>query len=167
MYKSIKGSTLERKIKFKMADTFYVQYYQVQAGAGLEHIGPTYYRSRFLQSGRGFGNIFSSLIKWFQPIASRLWPSVRSTLANAASGLISDIGQMPFKESVKQNASKAFRNVLSSVRQAGSGIRRKCIKGNPSKKTKTIIRAKAIKKKPTLKKKAIKARILDIFTNRK
>lgn len=149
-----------------MASNIYVQYYQVQAGAGIDNIGPTYYRNRFLQSGRGFGNIFSSLIRWFRPIAARIWPTVRSNLANVASGLINDIGQKPFTESVKHNASKVFENVLSSARQAGSGLRKKGIKRKQNKKATSKIRANAIKKKANQSKKAIKTRILDIFTKR-
>lgn len=148
-----------------MASNVYTQYYQVQAGAGIDNIGPTYYRNRFLQSGRGFGNIFSSLIRWFRPIAQRLWPAVKTNLANVASGLINDIGQRPFTESIKHNASKAFDNVMSTVRQAGSGLRRKRIKGKQSKKTASKTRSKAIKKKAKPKK-ALKTRILDIFTKR-
>lgn len=149
-----------------MASNIYVQYYQIQAGAGIEQIGPTYYRNRFIQSGRGFGNIFSSLIRWFRPIAAKIWPTLRSGLANVATGLINDIGQKPFTESVKQNASKLFENVMSTARQAGSGIRRKCIKRKQAKKPTSKIRGNVIKKKANKKKKAIKARILDIFTKR-
>lgn len=148
-----------------MTSNIYTQYYQVQAGAGIENIGPTYYRNRFLQSGRGFGNIFSSLIRWFRPIAAKIWPVVRSNLGNMAHGLINDIGNKPFTESLKRNASNAMRNVVSGVRQAGTGIRRKCIKRKSKKKSTSKVRSNAIKKK-TKQKKAIKTRILDIFTKR-
>lgn len=150
-----------------MSSNIYTQYYHVQAGAGIENIGPTYYRNRYLQSGRGFGNIFSSLIKWFKPIAAKIWPVVRTNLGNMASGLINDMGQKPFTESFRQNASDVIRNVVSGVRQAGSGLRRKCIKRMSKKKKNSTskVRSKTIKKKPK-QKKPLKTRILDIFTNR-
>lgn len=150
-----------------MRDT-YVQYYLQQSGSGLNDIGPIYSSYRFRQRGSGLGGIFATLFRFIRPIFAKLAPALKTTAINAGAGLINDIGNKSFKDSLRDNSKQAVKTFFNAAtgQQSGSGLRRNVKKNNIKSKTNLNKVQSHIgrRKGSSTKKKAIKKRILDIFS---
>lgn len=155
-----------------MANTAYIQYYARQAGGGsLQNIGPIYSKARVKQRGRGIGSVFGSIYRFIKPLIASLSPALKSSALSAASGIINDIGNRPFKESLKSNSKNAVKTFLNAAqKQTGTGRSRKSKKKkNKNIKSKSILKKLQShigrRKGNVNKKKILKKRVLDIFSH--
>lgn len=151
-----------------MTSAAYIQYYSRQSGGSLHNIGPVYIRSRVKQRGRGIGSVFGTLYRFIRPLISSLAPAFKSSAISAASGIINDIGKVPFKESLKTNSKNAVQSFINSAQhQSGSGRKTKKKRtDNIKPKSKlTNLHSHTRRRKGNVKKKSLKKRVLDIFSH--
>lgn len=150
-----------------MAANVYVNYYSVQSGSGINDIGPLYYHPRMVQQGRGIGNFFAALYQYLKPIFTSGVNVLKEQALKTGTSIINDLGNRPFTEIIKEHGKKAADELGAKLKnkfQGGSGIftyRRGGVK-----KYKRADKSSAESKKKKRKtSKAIKSRILDIFSN--
>lgn len=154
-----------------MADA-YVHYYKNQSGAGLSDIGPLYYNQRFVQHGRGAGSFFGALYKYLKPVFFSGLNALKTQALKTGSSILEELGTRPFKEIITTHGKRAVDELGSKLKnkfQGGSGLlscyssRKKYKKGPIQQKTIKIAKKSKLRKKQ----KAVKKRILDIFTQKK
>lgn len=101
------------------------RFYEDQAGGAID---PYVSYTRLPQKGRGF---FGRLIKGsILPLVKKILPFVKNAALDGVGGLVEDMKDgMSIKEAGVKNIKKTglnlASNVMSSIRQKGSGIRRR------------------------------------------
>jgi hypothetical protein len=126
--------------------------YYGQYGGGVNDDLLFYKASRLRQKGYGLSSFFASLAKRFVPFATKyILPHAKKAILNVANEVLD--GGRPIKESLKDNALSALKNMGQSVvGQSGSGLRRRRIGRRRVKRSK-ITKRSNIKKKKTISKK--------------
>lgn len=160
----------------------YIAYYSVQVGSGLKDIGQLYYNPRFIQQGRGFGNIFESIFRYLKPVFKSGINALKDSAVKSGTDILKELGSRPLNEILNDHGQKFTQDLGSKLKkkfQGGSGLmfsgiaRRKptskSIKAR-SRKGKKQLKTKRKSSKTTVRKskrktksKKSKQRVLDIF----
>jgi hypothetical protein len=121
--------------------------YYGQYGGGVNDDLLFYKAARLRQKGYGLGGFFSSLARRFLPFATKyIVPHAKKALLNVANEVLD--GGRPIKESLKENALSALKNVGRDViAQSGSGRQRRSTRGKRSTKVKKTKQTTAIVKR--------------------
>lgn len=160
-------------------------YYLSQTGGAFN--SPVYINSRFLQTGRGYGNFFASLLSHIRPIILSGWDTLKKQGIKSGKAILEQLGTKPFKELVKEHGKRALTDLTEKGfkklkrLQDGSGTSHSFtfkddikkvvpIKKHHSKKSAVQGRLSNTQRKRRKKKagivKSIKNKVRDIFTNK-
>lgn len=136
----------------------YVKYYQLQAGGGINDIGPVLQFHPTIQGGRGIGNIFGSLARYLKPILSTGWDIIKKESLDTGKNIFGDIiSGANIKESVigqsKSGVKNLRKSVVNKLHTLYGGSKEKTIK-RKAKPNKSHSKSKRLRKKE---------RVIDIF----
>lgn len=153
----------------------------LQTGSSLKNIGPllknpvifqrgygvrSNYRIYRRQRGRGIGNIFAGLYKYFQPLIVKGLKSIAKEVLLTGTDIVQNSEKQPLPELIKTQSRKAYENLKRKAinkldpLMKGSGF--KTIKGG-AKRLKISQALVATRKPPSRKEQKKKLRNKDIF----
>lgn len=106
-----------------------------QKGGRISDIGDVYRSSRYLQRGRGIGDVFSGMIKWITPYLLKGTKALGQEALRSGSEILSNMGTKPLGELVQDQRDRSIKNLsekagntlkrMSQAMGTGSGVKRR------------------------------------------
>lgn len=110
----------------------YDRYFAVQVGRGVSSIGSVYRTNRYQpQTATGLSDVFSNLFRFIQPYLVSGARAVGGEALRSGQDILSNLGQKPIKELLKEQADKSFKNLAEKAENkvknmmSGKGIKRR------------------------------------------